>query len=135
MKCWDEPNAAMRLHRRRFAVWMTIYVVVIIAVSFGLSGGEPRFDALHVAAGAVSLVPVFFALRESYFTIQAMDELQRRIHEQGLLIALLCTIAVVLGAGFLQIFAAVPNFMIFWLWPVIAVGYGIGIHVGRRRYR
>ncbi len=109
------------------------YVVAIAAGSF-LVSGPPRPDGPHLAAAIVPLVPMFLALRETFLSVRAMDELQRRIHVEGLLLALLGTIAIVLGAGLLQFIAGIPLFGVFWLWIPICVLYGLGVFLGQRRY-
>jgi hypothetical protein len=110
------------------------YMVAVGVGSF-FTPAPPRPDAPHLAAGIVPLVPMFFALRETFLSVREMDELQRRIHIEGLLLAMLGTIAIVLGGGLLQINAGVPPlFGLFWLWIPICVLYALGVFLGRRRY-
>ncbi len=118
---------------RRVGMWMAVYVVTIVADVF-LVGNPPRPDAPHIIGAIVPLVPLFFALFETFRGIRAMDELQRRIHVEGLLLALLGTAAIVLGVGLLQILAGIPLFGVFWLWIPICVLYALGVFLGRRRY-
>ncbi|HEY6236524.1 MAG TPA: hypothetical protein VIW69_15605 [Candidatus Elarobacter sp.] len=109
------------------------YVVAIFAGAI-LVSGPPRPDAPHLAAAIVPLVPLFFALSETYRAVRAMDELQRRIHTDALLLSLLGTIAIVLGVGLLQFMAGIPLFGVFWLWLPICGLYAIGVFLGQRRY-
>ena len=123
----------MSLHLRRFLMWMGVYVVAILGESV-LVPHAPRLDAAHLAGAIIPIIPVFLALAEMFRVIRGMDELQRRIHVEGLLLALLGTIAIVLGVGLLQFIAGVPLFGVFWLWIPICVLYGLGVFLGRRRY-
>ena len=109
------------------------YVVAIFGGAF-LVGGPPRPDGPHLAAAIIPLVPLFLALAETFRSVRAMDELQRRIHIEALLLSLLGTIAIVLGVGLLQFMAGIPLFGVFWLWIPICVLYAIGVFLGQRRY-
>ncbi len=127
-------NSAFHLpYRRRFWMWMGGYVVAIFGGSL-LVGGPPRPDAPHLAAAIIPLVPLFFALSETFRAVRAMDELQRRINVDALLLSLLGTIAIVLGVGLLQFIAGIPLFGVFWLWLPICGLYAIGVFLGQRRY-
>jgi len=108
------------------------YVVAIFAGAI-LVSGPPRPDAPHLTAAIVPLVPLFFALSETFRAVRAMDELQRRIHIEALLLSLLGTIAIVL-VGLLQFMAGIPLFGVFWLWIPICILYAIGVYAGQRRY-
>jgi hypothetical protein len=119
--------------RPRFWAWMGGYVVAIFVGTF-LVSKPPRADAAHLAAAIIPLVPLFFALFETFRGVRAMDELQRRIHIDALLLSLLGTIAIVLGVGLLQFIAGVPLFGVFWLWLPICGLYAIGVFLGQRRY-
>ena len=109
------------------------YVVAIFVGTF-LVSKPPRADAPHLAAAIIPLVPLFFALSETFRGVRAMDELQRRIHVDALLLSLLGTIAIVLGVGLLQFIAGIPLFGVFWLWIPICLLYALGVYLGRRRY-
>jgi len=119
--------------RRRYWVWMGGYVVAIFAGAF-LVSGPPRPDAAHLAAAIIPLVPLCLALAEVYYAVRAMDELQRRIHTDALLLALLGTIAIVLSVGLLQFKAGIPLFGVFALFVPICLLYTLGVFIGRRRY-
>jgi hypothetical protein len=126
-------TTARGAHFKRFWFWMGGYVVAIGAGTF-LVSSPPRPDAPHLVAAIVPLVPMFLALRETFLSVRAMDELQRRIHVEGLLLALLGTIAIVLGGGLLQFIAGLPLFGVFWLWIPICLLYALGVYLGQRRY-
>ena len=95
---------------------ISIFVATLVCVPT-----PPRPDVLHFAARSSRWSSCCFALRETFLKVRAMDELQRRIHVEGLLLALLGTIAIVLGVGLLQFIAGIPLFGVFWLWIPICV--------------
>ncbi|HEV2738771.1 MAG TPA: hypothetical protein VGU66_09345 [Candidatus Elarobacter sp.] len=119
--------------RRRYWLWMGAYVVAIMAGALLISK-PPRPDAAHLAAGIIPLVPLFLALAETFRSVRAMDELQRRIQIDALLLSLVGTIAIVLGVGILQFMAGIPLFGVFWLWLPICGLYAVGVFLGQRRY-
>jgi hypothetical protein len=119
--------------RRRYWVWMGGYVVAILGGAL-LVSGPPRPDAAHLAAAIIPLVPLCLALAETFRAVRAMDELQRRIHTDALLLSLLGTTAIVLSVGLLQFTAGIPLFGVFWLWIPICLLYALGVLLGRRRY-
>ena len=119
--------------RGRYWVWMGGYVVAIIVGSLLISK-PPRPDAPHLAAAIIPLVPLFLALAETFRSVRASDELQRRIHTEALLFSLLGTIAIVLTVGLLQLMAGVPLFNVFSLFVPICFLYALGVFFGRRRY-
>jgi uncharacterized membrane protein YjjB (DUF3815 family) len=108
--------------------------VVLIFTGTALVSKPPRPDLAHFAAAIIPLVPLFFALNETFRAVRAMDELQRRINIDALLLSLLGTIAIVLGVGLLQFIAGIPLFGVFWLWLPICGLYAIGVFLGQRRY-
>jgi len=118
---------------KRFWVWMGGYMVSILIATLVVPD-PPRPDAVHFLAAIVPMVFMLLALRETFLKVRAMDELQRRIHVEGLLLALLGTIAIVLGVGLLQFIAGIPLFGVFWLWIPICALYGLGVYLGQRRY-
>lgn len=118
---------------KRFWVWMVGYMVSITVATMAVPD-PPRPDVLHITAAIVPRIFMLLALRETFLKVRAMDELQRRIHVEGLLLSLLGTIAIVLGVGLLQFIAGIPLFGVFWLWIPICLLYGLGVFFGKRRY-
>ncbi len=80
------------------------------------------------------MLPVVLALRECYLFFFEIDEMQRRIQTDALLITFLAAIAMVLGVGLLQFVAKVPTFNIFWLWIPISLCYAVAVFAAERRY-
>jgi len=125
----------MKLRGRRrlfFFVWMAVYAIVLTAVTNFLP--PYRLDAVHVGAGLLTLLPVVLAFRECYLFFWEIDEMQRRIQTDALLITLLAVIVMVLGIGLLQFIAKVPTFNVFWLWIPICLCYAAAVFATERRY-
>ncbi len=111
---------------------MAVYAILLTAVTNFLP--PYRLDVVHVAAGLLTLLPVMLAFRESYLFFFEIDEMQRRIQTDALLITLLAAIAMVLGIGLLQFVAKVPTFNVFWLWMPICLCYAAAVFAAERRY-
>jgi hypothetical protein len=125
----------MKLRGKRrlfFFAWIAVYVVVLTSVATSLT--PFRLDGIHVVAGLLTLVPVALAFRECYFFFFEIDEMQRRIQTDALLITLLAAIAMLLGIGLLQFVAKIPNFNVFWLWIPICLCYAVAVFAAERRY-
>lgn len=126
-------STASGRHRNRFLIWMGVYSVVVLADGFLLPHPK-HFDAVHIVGALLPMIPLTFAGIEIIKGVLAMDELQRRIHMEGMLLAVIGTSVVILGVGLLQWIADVPTFSIGWLWAVLCVFYGLGTAISHRRY-
>jgi hypothetical protein len=126
-------NDAPRRHQVRFLVWMAIYSAVILADGF-LLPHPAALDAVHVAGALGAMIPLAFAGFEIIARVRAMDELQRRIHLEGMLFGVVGTSVVILSVGLLQWIAALPAFSVGWLWVVLCAFYGLGTALAHRRY-
>jgi hypothetical protein len=113
-------------------VWSAVYVIAFIAVRIFLT--PYRLDAVHIAAGLLLFLPLALIIRECYFFFFELDELQRRIQTDGLVITILFASALVVGIGVLQVIAKVPTFNIGWLFVPIAMCYKTAVFVADRRY-
>jgi membrane associated rhomboid family serine protease len=96
-------------------------------------------DALHVTGGAriaLALTPMIGAAAAGWAVMRAlwrMDELQRRIQLDAIAISFLATALITFGWGFAEE-AGAPRLSAFFVWPVMAVCWLIGLLIARRRY-
>jgi uncharacterized protein YacL len=124
-----------RVNKRmvRFGIWMAVYCAVMLIDGYWLP--KPvKMDFVHVVGALVPMIPLLFAMQANFGAIQSMDELDRRVCVEGMMFAIIGTIVVTLTVGFLQWMAAVPTISLGWVWPIIAVFYGIGAAFARRKY-
>ena len=117
----------------RFVVWMAAYSAIILADGF-LLPKPPALDAIHVAGALLAMIPLGFAGFAIIARVRAMDELERRIHMEGMLLGVVGTSVVIVSIGLLQWLAALPTFSVGWLWVVLCAFYGLGTALARRRY-
>jgi hypothetical protein len=125
----------MKLRGKRrilFFAWFAIFAIVLTVVTNALP--PYRLDAVHVVVAVLTLIPVVMVLRECYLFFLEIDEMQRRIQTNALLVTLLAVLAMVLGIGLLQFVARVPTFNIFWLWIPLCLCYAAAVFAAERRY-
>lgn len=125
----------MKLRGRRrifFLGWFAIFAIVLTIVMNALP--PYRLDAVHIIAAGLTLIPVVMVFRECYLFFLEIDEMQRRIQTNALLVTLLAALAMVLGIGLFQFVARVPTFNIFWLWIPICLCYATAVFAAERQY-
>jgi uncharacterized membrane protein len=125
----------MKLRGKRrilFLSWLATFAIVLTIVTNILP--PYRLDAVHLVAAVVTLVPAVMVFRECYLFFLEIDEMQRRIQTNALLVTLLAALAMVLGIGLLQFVAKVPTFNIFWLWIPICLCYATAVFAAERQY-
>jgi hypothetical protein len=125
----------MKLRGKRrllFFAWLAVFAIVLTIVAITLP--PFRLDAIHIVVGVLTLVPIVMVFRECYLFFVEIDEMQRRIQTNALLVTLLAALAMVLGIGLLQFVAKVPTFNVFWLWIPICISYATAVFAAERRY-
>jgi hypothetical protein len=120
---------------RRYAIELaavlTGYVVLLIASMILLRTiGDSPLRWLAVLLPVPAVVGVAWAVLRR---IRHSDELQSRISVESLAIGFAIGSLVTFTYGFLQL-AGAPQLSWFFVWPVYAVGWLIGLAVTRRRY-
>jgi len=124
---------SQRRYALGFTAWLVAYAVLLTATSLA-------FNAHLVPAAVripVALLPMIagFGMLATYIQrLRSMDELEQRIQCEGLAFSVALTAIVTFSYGFLELHADAPTLSYFWVWPVLAVGWGIGLFVARRRY-
>lgn len=112
----------------------------VLAIAVGLARRQGLIPpSLRWAAALLPVVPM-----AGYFVglgrwLKSLDELQRLIQLEALLVQFGLTGVVVMGYGLLAKFAVVPNTGIAefwpWLWLVLFFSWALGQLIVRRKYR
>jgi hypothetical protein len=123
---------------RRYTVgltaWLLVYGALLVATSLAFN----RNAVPPVARIPVALLPMIAGFGLIAIVIQrlrAMDELEQRIQVEGLAFSVALTAMVTFSYGFLELHAGAPALSYFWVWPVLAAGWVIGLFIARTRYR
>jgi hypothetical protein len=125
-------NAAARRYLAEFGGAMTVYALVLLATAWVLN----RFPdgAWRYAVAVLPVTPVILVLWAVRRSIARMDELQRRIQLEGVVLACVGTGVLTFTYGFLE-GVGLPHLNWTWVLPLMFALWGIGVAVARRRYQ
>lgn len=118
-------------HSIRFFLWIGVYGVMVVAVSF-VFDLVPHWLVIPLAL--LPMVPAVLAGFASIDDFRALDELQRKIQSEGILFSFFITAIGTFSYGFLEAYARFPKISMFFVWPVLAIGWAVGALLARRRY-
>lgn len=132
---WAEAKGAMspalRVYNRRFLLFSAIYMVAMIAAGnlFGqLAEGSPLLWALAL----VPLLPVFGMIWTMHrYLREEDDEFLRHRAIMGALAGLALVLVLSTTWGFLEMFGLVPHVWLWAVFPVWAIGLGVGMCFNR----
>jgi hypothetical protein len=140
---WRVPDACdsstpqlRRRYLREFLPPMAVYVAAVFASVWLLK----RVDALPLRAlvALLPLPPVALALRAIMRYIRDADELQRQIELEAVSFTTAVISLLYLAGGFLQMAKVIDidaGDAMFWVFPLVCIGYGLTKIVVHRRYR
>ena len=125
----------MKVHKRyaiEFSAAMVCYVIVLVG-SIRLLGtyGE---TAWRYPLALSPILPALGALIAFVRFFRALDELEQRMQLEGFAFAFGASALVTFSYGFLE-GAGFPHLNWTFVWPVMAMFWGIGNVLARRRYR
>ena len=118
----------------QFIAGMALYAVLVIIQSIVLEPGRWS-PVVMVPIAILPMIPAVWGMAGVVAAVRSMDELQRKIHVEASLYALGATAILTFGYGFLEVYAEFPMVSMFWVWPIIALAYGVGQALTRRAYR
>lgn len=130
------PRAVARRYQREMIVASLAYVgIIIISVYAARHLAPPRWVAIVLALA--SAAPVLMMLRAYARFFGGLDEFQRRVQSDALVIAAGIVGFAALTYGFLESFADFPVFegALIWVLPAIALVHGVASVFIRRRYQ
>jgi len=130
------PKPAAREYMRDMALAGVAYMALVMVGVYVVRHDEPPQWAAALLALA-PLAPVSFMLRAYLRFFARVDELQRRIQSEAMLIAALVVGFACLTYGFLESFAdfpAIPGALL-WVLPAMIMVWGFAQVFVRRRYR
>ena len=127
-----EVTPGSQLFRRRIITGMLGYAVLLmLAVTFVKA--YPQSPWRYVAMLA-PIVPAMWSLAGVMKYLRAMDEMQRRVHLEGVAFAFVVTIVLVFSYGLLER-AGLPKIPTIWQASLMIFLWGVGSYIAARRYR
>jgi len=134
MTCEFSAKPAARRYRRDFAIAMALYVALVIGAALIIRNFEaPQW--LRIVLGLLPLAPALMMLRAYLVFLHAMDEFQRRLQTDALLIATGIIVFGTFAYGFLEEWAGLPHVPLIWVFPIFSFAFGVAHTIIRLRYK
>ena len=133
----EYDSRASRDYRRQVLPAMAAYVVAVFAAPMLLKAWALPLP-LRALVAVAPVLPIAAVLRAFLHYLRDIDEFKRRIELESVGIAAMLVSLAYLAGGFLQmakIIALPAGPAMFWVFPLMCVGYGIGKFLTLRRYR
>ncbi len=126
-------NPASKRYTFAFTGFMMAYGGFVIGVPF-LDRAFEFAQPVRIGLALLPVIPSLFALREFLILLASVDEVQRRIQQEAILIA-----AGVIGFGsfawgFVEGTIDVPALSPIWILPAMVAVWGLALPFVRRRY-
>ncbi|MBS0385568.1 MAG: hypothetical protein JSS00_09495 [Proteobacteria bacterium] len=119
---------------RRTAIYLGIYLILTFASASMLVTLHPS----RALAITLALVPAFAAIgivRAYLLSVRELDEFQRRLHYEAILIAAAVTAFASVAYGFLELWAGFPRLPAFFAMLVMVGAFSLAIVVLNWRHR
>lgn len=117
-----------------FAIAMLAYGAILAISIAVLNTDAARGAAWRVPVALAPMLPAVAVLASVVRQLGRIDELERRIQFEALAFAFGGTALVTFSYGFLEEGADYPHLNWFWVWPVMASLWVVGLWFARRRY-
>ena len=130
----EATRQANRRYRRDMAIAAVIYVAAVFAGAFAIRNLSPPYPVVVVLA-LLPVAPALLMLRAYLVYSRSLDELQRRIQSEALIVAAAFVTFGSFAYGFLEEWADFPHVPMLWVFPAYSFIFGIAHIVIRRRYK
>jgi hypothetical protein len=137
MVCEQAPET-MRRARQRYvrdiAVSMALYAALVFGAAFVLRNADVP-QSMRIVLALLPIAPALMMLRAYLNHLNAMDEFQRRLQTDALLIATGVIVFGTFAYGFLEEWAGLPRVSLLWVFPIFSFVFGAAHAVIRHRYK
>lgn len=127
------PKTATRRYLRVFVPAMGCYLAGIFLASSLINEGDP-VTALTYVLALVPAVCVWVFIWAQGRYVREIDEFQRKVQVEALMMALMLTMCGYTAWGLLEFYANVPKLPIFYAMPVFYGVFGICSSIINRRH-
>ncbi len=119
-------STALIRYNRRFGWWSVAYVVLLFLAIYANKASHP----LGLLAWPVAILPALAVLGMVWtmarYILEEDDEYLRQRQIMAGLIATGITLSTATIWGFFELFQLVPHIQMFWIFPLWAIGLGLG---------
>lgn len=127
-------KAAGRRYTREMLTAAGLYSVLVFAGAYGVDQMNlPRWGI--IAASLAPLLPALLMLRAYATYLSRIDEMQRRIQTDSILISAAIVGFGSFAYGFLEEWADFPHLPLIWVFPALIGIWGLAACVVRLRYK
>lgn len=130
----EKAHSAARRYTRDIVFASGLYAVFVVAGATATRTLDlPQWAIACVALAP--LLPAMLMLRAYLVLIAAVDEFQRRIQSEAIIVAAGVVGFSSFAYGFLEEWAGFPHLPLIWVLPALIGVWGIALGVIRRRYQ
>ncbi len=123
-----------RRYTRDMMIAAVLYVAIVFAGAYAIRHLElPQW--LVIVAAIAPLAPALLMLRAYVVFVNSVDEFQRRIQSEAILIAASVTGFSTFAYGFLEEWAGFPHLPLIWVLPILIASWGLALCFVRMRYK
>lgn len=133
MTCELSDKPAARRYRRDMAVSAALYTATVLGSALAIRHLDPPQWAVVILA-LFPVAPALLMLRAYLVFTRALDEFQRRVQTEALIVAAAVTVFGSFAYGFLEEWADFPHVPLIWVFPFFCVVFGVAHLVIRKRY-
>lgn len=136
MTCETSANlkrAGARYTRAMTAAALAYVAIVAIAVYTLDRFSPPRWTVIVLSL--LPMAPALLMLRAYLVFTRSMDEFQRRLQNEALIVACAVTVFGSFAYGFLEEWAEFPHLPLIWVLPAFCMVFGVAHIVIRLRYK
>ncbi len=127
-------NGGTLRYYRDLGIWLGLYAILLTASTIAFRNGIVPV-ALRIPIALLPMIAGFGLLGGVLRRWRTMDELEQRIQSEALAFSVGLTALLTFSYGFLELHASAPVLSYFWVWPVLATGWILGLVIVRRRYQ
>lgn len=118
-------KSAKRRYHRAFWPLMAIYVVIILAGSYGINQLDPEPKWLQAVLALASAAPISATLFVMLRYAAETDEYTRLVQLKAFAWGGVITTSGIFLIGFLQLFHVIGYVEVFWFGPAFFIAYGL----------
>jgi hypothetical protein len=129
----DKLKPVAKRYTREMIIASLLYTAVVFA-----GASTTRMDVPHwviVVAAIAPLFPALLMLRAYITFVNGIDEFQRRIQSEAVMIAAGVTGFGTFTYGFLEEWAGFPHLPLIWVLPILIGSWGVALCIVRLRYK
>ena len=126
--------AAEKRYGWAIAIWITIYAILLVGTGIAFNHGAVP-PAIRIPVALLPMVAGVGLIVAVLRRWRTMDELQQRMQSEALAFSVGLTAMVTFSYGFLELRVDAPVVSYFWVWPILAAGWILGLFIVRRRYQ